>query len=114
MRIRNNITQLNASQISDRVGIKAFSSVPDGRGGETVSYANAVEYWAKFMPDSGTRTLQDAGVSFNRSARVYFRWETQIGRNDLITKDGIDYTIHSITNINNADEFIEVICFTDK
>lgn len=103
---------INATTLTDRIGLYSVSFVDDGENGEVANFSLDREVWADWRPNEGDRTLNDASLNFNTSARVYIRFTEDIATTWQVERDSVRYTIHSIRNVENRNQYLELILFT--
>ena len=84
----------------------------DGENGETATFTLDREVWADWRPNEGDRTLNENSLNFNTSARVYIRFTEDIATTWQIEREGVRYTIHSIRNVENRNQYLELIVYT--
>ena len=102
---------LSAELLHEPIGVLEPTQVSDGEGGYTVTYANNTTIWGMFIPLGDSRSLIAAQVSYTASATVYVRYPLTIDQTYRLEIAGQQYSIHSITNVENKDEYLEIQIF---
>jgi SPP1 family predicted phage head-tail adaptor len=96
----------------DFCNVLQASKVSDGEGGFTLSYTSRYDDVPCLIDNRGnSRELETLAVAYNKSLVVYFRYLDGIVNTDKIEFDGVQYTIHSITNIDQKNRFLEITCY---
>lgn len=112
MRIKSNTPNfLSAELLIEPIGVMVPTTTVDGEGGYTVTYALGSTIWGMYVPLGQDRQLLSAEVTFTDSARVYVRYPLTIDNTYKLQINGLDYTIHSITDLNNRKEYYEITIF---
>ena len=100
---------VSASTMTRRVGVYANTTVTDGEGGYTTTFALQETVWGDFRPAKSTRTLLESELSFYQDAKVYLRYGLNIDNTYQLEIEGKMYTIQSINDVDNQHRFLEVI-----
>ena len=112
MRIKSNTPNfLSAELLIEPIGVMVPTTTVDGEGGYTVTYALESTIWGMYVPLGQDRQLLSAEVTFTDSGRVYVRYHLTIDNTYKLQINGLDYTIHSITDLNNRKEYYEITIF---
>lgn len=112
MRIKGNSPKfLSAELLIEPMVVMVPSTAIDNEGGYTVTYAAGSTIWGMYVPLGQDRTLIAAEVTFTDSARVYIRYPLTIDNRYKLQVNGLEYTIHSITDIENRHEYYEITIF---
>jgi SPP1 family predicted phage head-tail adaptor len=102
---------LSAELLHEPIGVLQPTQVSDGEGGYTVTYANVGTIWGMFIPLGDSRSLIAAQVSYTASATVFVRYPLTIDQTYRLEISGEQYSIHSITDIENKKEYFEIQIF---
>ena len=102
---------LSAELLHEPIGVLQPTQVIDGEGGYTVTYANVGTIWGMFIPLGDSRSLIAAQVSYTASATVFVRYPLTIDQTYKLGIEGNQWTIHSITNLDNRKEYLEITIF---
>ncbi len=102
---------LSAELLIEPIGVLQPTQVSDGEGGYPVTYANVGTIWGMFIPLGDSRSLIAAQVSYTASATVYVRYPLTIDQTYRLEIGGEQYSIHSITDIENKKEYFEIQIF---
>lgn len=111
MKLNQNKDYVGASTLKERVGLYVPTLTPDGEGGSTTTYALQSTVWGDFRPNQGSRSLEDAALVFNQSARLFIRYGTTIENYYQVDVMGERWIIHSITDVGNTHQYLEVIIY---
>jgi SPP1 family predicted phage head-tail adaptor len=112
MRIKGNSPKfLSAQFLNEPMVLLEPTTTTDSEGGFTVTYAESNTIWGMYVPLGQDRQLLSAEVTFTDSARVYIRYPLTFDNTYKIQINGFDYTIHSITDIENRKEYYEITIF---
>lgn len=112
MRMKSNTPKfLSAELLIEPIGVMVPTTTVDGEGGYTVTYALSSTIWGMYVPLGQDRQLLSAEVTFTDSARVYVRYPLTIDNTYKVQINGLDYTIHSITDLNNRHEYLEITIY---
>ena len=112
MRIKSNTPNfLSAELLIEPIGVLAPTTTVDGEGGYTVTYNDEGTIWGMYVPLGQDRQLLSAEVTFTDSGRVYVRYPLTVDNTYKLQINGLDYTIHSITDLNNRKEYYEITIF---
>jgi SPP1 family predicted phage head-tail adaptor len=102
---------VDANSMTRLVNVYAPTSVTDGQGGYTTTFALQSTVWGDFRPQEQNRALQEAQLSFIRMAKLFIRWDITITDTYKLEVEGDMYTIHSIKDVDNAHRFFEIIMY---
>jgi hypothetical protein len=83
------------------------------RGNEVVTYPEDdwISCYAFVRPGNNIRALQEANLTYDNIVSIYMRYNANLKGNWLIAYDGFDYTLHSSTNVDAVNRFIDVLCY---
>jgi SPP1 family predicted phage head-tail adaptor len=112
MRIgRAKTNYVDTNSMTMEVSLYVPTSVSDGQGGYTTTFALQEVVWGDFRPDNQNRTLQDAQITFTRMAKLFIRYDVTITDNYQLEVEGEKYTIHSIKDVDNQFRFYEILMY---
>ena len=111
MRINKARNFLYAELLTEPIEVFAPTLVSDGEGGYSVTLAKTADIWGLFVPEGNNRTLIAAEVSYTQQARVLVRYPLTIDNTYKLGIEGAQWTIHSITNLDNRKEYYEITIF---
>lgn len=112
MRIKGNSPKfLSAELLIEPIIVMEPTTITDGEGGFSVSYNIGSTIWGRFIPLGQDRQLISAEVTFTDSARVYVRIPLTIDNTYKLRINGLDYTIHSIKNLENRYQYYEITIY---
>lgn len=99
-------------RLNKRVTFQSESRVPDGAGGNSVSWANGVTVWGAFHPERGRERLQGGRLEASLAGILVVRSSNDtrsITERDVVTVDGIRYAIKSISNPDQRNHMLEMM-----
>lgn len=102
---------INSSTMTRRIDLYVPTITADGQGGYTTTYALQETVWGDFRPMDENRALQEAQLSFTRSAKLYIRYGVTISNTYQLEVEGERYTIHSIKDVENQFRFYEILMY---
>ena len=111
MRIKKGINFLSAELLIEPIEVFAPTLVSDGEGGYSVTLAKTADIWGLFVPEGNDRTLIAAEVGYTQQARVFVRYPLTIDNTYKLGIEGNQWTIHSITNLDNRKEYLEILIY---
>jgi SPP1 family predicted phage head-tail adaptor len=102
---------VDANTMYAEIGLYVPTSVSDGQGGFTTTFALQEVVFGDFRPENENRALLEAQLSFTRSAKLYIRYGVTINNNYQIDVEGDRYTIHSIKDVEDQYRFYEILMY---
>jgi SPP1 family predicted phage head-tail adaptor len=114
MKVRNTPRELTAALLKDRCTIKPAISTADGQGGSVTTYGAGTEVWCGTDPKAKSRLLQTEQLINQDFVYIYIRYGIDINPSYLITFQGADYVINSITNIDNRYQYYLIEMYSKK
>ena len=102
---------VDANTMNSEIGLYVPTSVSDGQGGYTTTFALQEVVFGDFRPENENRALLEAQLSFTRSAKLFIRYDVTINNNYQIEAEGEMYTIHSIKDVENQFRFYEILMY---
>lgn len=112
MRIKGNSPKfLSAELLIEPIGVMQPTTVSDGEGGYTVTYSLVSTIWAHYVPLGQDRQLIAAGVNYTDSGRVYIRYPLTFDDRYQLQINGLNYSIHSATDLENRHEYYEITIY---
>lgn len=103
---------ISAALLTSRIGLYSVVFSDDGEFGQDATFTLDREVWCDWRPNEGDRTLNENSLNFNTSARCYIRFTEDISTTWQIERDGVRYTIHSIRNVEDRNQYLELIVYT--
>ena len=103
---------IDANTMTREVKIYTSARISDGQGGYEVYFPFFVPVWGDFRPNNQSRSVDEGRLEFDRSNKLYIRYGVDIKDTDQIEIDLVRYTIHSITNVENQNRFLEIIIYS--
>lgn len=114
MKLNTNKNFVGPETLGEKVEVFVATQSSDGEYGTGVTYSSLGDFWADFRPDQADRVLNEASLTFNRSAIFYFRFGVPINDRCQIEVDDVRYTVHSVTDMGYRHQYLEVIAYSDK
>ena len=102
---------VDANTMYAEIGLYVPTSVSDGQGGFTTTFALQEVVFGDFRPENQNRTLQEAQITFTRAAKLFIRYGVTINNNYEIEVEGDRYTIHSIKDVEDQFRFYEILMY---
>lgn len=91
-----------------RADLYAPTTISDGEGGYTTSFALQETVWGDFRPARSIRTLLEDEKTYYQDAKMYIRYGIAINEEYQVFVEGKMYTIQSINDVDNAHRFLEI------
>ena len=106
---------INAGDLKDRLTLLMPTVVTDGRGGSNTTYADYATVWCKATPHHNTKSLEEGQVIYYDAFRFNIRYsEVPLNGTWKIRFNGREYTIHTIDDIENRYQYLEIIAYSKK
>ena len=102
---------VDANSMNRQVYLFRCVKVADNQGGYETFFELKETVWGDFRPQDQNRTLLDSSITFNRSAKLFIRYDVEIYDDYKIQVEDEIYTIHSIKNVDNARRFYEILMY---
>lgn len=102
---------VDANTMYSEIGLYVPTIASDGQGGYTTTYALQELVWGDFRPMDESRTLQEAQITFTKSAKLFIRYNVTLTNNYQLDVEGVRYTIHSIKDVENQFRFYEILMY---
>lgn len=98
------------SDLNKRITLQYKTIVPDGMGGFTNSWNDAGTVWAALWPTSAKEIIQANSTAMVVSHRIRIRYRRDV-KGSWRVKFGTRYfAIIAITNPNEKNEFLDLMC----
>jgi len=94
--------------------IEAVTLTPDGAGGFTELWAEHAAIEAEVINMDASEAIHAGRVETGQMLKFYFRYVSGITEKMRVAYNGESLPIRSINNIDEADEWIELICERKK
>ena len=111
MRINKPRNFLYAELLTEPIEVFEPTLATDGEGGYSVTLNKTADIWGLFVPEGNDRTLIAAEVSYTQQARVFVRYPLTIDNTYKLGIEGAQWNIHSITNLDNRKEYLEILIY---
>lgn len=114
MKLNSNKNYVSASTMKERVVMLAPSiAAPDEEAESETTYTTQNIVWGDWRPGASTRTLQEMALNYNNVGRLLINYGVEINSFYKIQINGVNYTIHSLTNYQNANQFYDILLYTN-
>jgi SPP1 family predicted phage head-tail adaptor len=102
----------DTGQRRNYITIQTATRTADGQGGWTVAWANAYNDWARAIPLSMSRTLDQGGISYKMAVEFEIRKDNAytLTAAHRIVWNSENYTIHSVIPSEKLDN-IKVLAY---
>ena len=100
----------NIGSLNRRITIQASTLVPDGQGGNTETWADAIYLWAEVLPGSSSRSFQQRQNMIDSNVQFRIRTGTLIGKTNRILYGSRVCLINGIRDDDYFNEFQIVDC----
>lgn len=101
---------MNIGQLNKRVLLQYQTKTADGLGGNTVTWTDSCNVWAAIWPVSASEMLRSSMPSLTVTTRVRIRYMTAIRASWRIKYDSRYFSIISIINANESNEYLDLLC----
>lgn len=95
-------------ELDQRVTIQRLSTVSDGQGGSTESWADVVTVWAHARPRSGREVVQFDRVNGEHAYMFVIRYRSGIRESDRLVWQGVNYNIRAINDQSGRKLYLEI------
>jgi SPP1 family predicted phage head-tail adaptor len=103
---------IDANTMTREVKVYASALTSDGQGGYTTTFTLQSTIWGDLRPDNQNRAIGEGRLEFDRSNVLYIRYGVTISDNYQLEIDSVRYTIHSITDVENQNRFLEIVIYS--
>lgn len=103
-------------QFDKYITIQAQSRTSDGAGGWSNTYSDLHTLWADIIPATGTEALQQEQLLGKKPYTITARYSSELAGidNQNRVKWGTRFfNIHSVINLNEEGEFVEMLAFEE-
>ena len=100
---------ITAGQLNIKTQIYSPAETSNGQGGFTKSWVLLVSPWARVKPKSGSEKLHSQRLNAHGLASMIIRHREDLNESMKVVVRGRDHQVRSIVNIEEADEWIELI-----
>lgn len=116
MKINRRNKNLGLGDFRNIITLKPPTYTDNGRGGSTVVFneANYIQVYAKVLPGSKERNLQQEQLTFDNIIDVYFRYISELNSDWKIEYEGKDYTIQSSANVDSVNRFWYITAYVKE
>lgn len=100
----------NIGKLNDRITIQAATLTPDGAGGNTEVWVDAITVWAEVKPGSSSRTFDRLGTQIYSDVRFRIRSGTGVGKRNRVVFDGRVCQIEGISDyLDQEFQFLDCV-----
>jgi SPP1 family predicted phage head-tail adaptor len=102
--------KLTAGDMRERVVVQSMTTVADGGGGLTETWATFQTLWARVAPVSGREVEASGRLTSVETYLIYIRYRTDILTGMRIIWNGKTLNIRSVDNRDEHREFLTMEC----
>lgn len=95
--------------LNRRIAIERKTLTPDALGGFTEIWSQHALPWAHIKPMTGRELLHADKIDARAASRFIIRYRSDLSEDDRISYRGDLYNIRSIVNIEERDEYTEIL-----
>ena len=88
------------------IEIQAATRTSDSQGGWTLVWATTSSEWARAVPLSQSRTLDQSGIKYKMAVEFTIRRGTTVTAANRIVWNAENYTVHSVVPSEKLDDQI--------
>lgn len=112
MRIKRSINDISVGNMDRVVTLLQPTVTPNNRGGSPKPTYTETDVYAMVKPFRDSRGLQESGITYTQAVRVILRYYPTLTPDWKVSIDGKDYTIHTVEDVDNKNQFSELIAYT--
>jgi SPP1 family predicted phage head-tail adaptor len=101
---------IRSGDLNKRITFQAKTTTSDGMGGPVVTWADVATVWAAIWPTSANETVQANATTMVISHRVRIRFRSVLKASWKIKFGNRYFSIVSIINPNEANEYLDLMC----
>lgn len=111
--LRRSIYTIDIGEMRNLITLKPPTITVGTRGNEVITYpsGNWISAYSLVHPGGNERALQEAGLTYDNIITVYIRYTASLRSNWKINYDGFDYTIHTSSNVDAKNRFVQLLCY---
>ena len=102
---------IDIGQLRNQITFLIPTQTVGERGNITLTYPTTKTVYARVTPGGNDRSLQEANLTYDEIMTVIVRYDSDFKESWKIRFNNIQYTIHSSTNIDHYNRFIEILCY---
>lgn len=107
---------MRAGSLNKRATFQKLTTVSDGAGGTTKTWADFTTVWAQYSPERAREKIQQGRIADNQAGALRVRSSTktrQIDATYRVMLDGATYNVRSVINPDQRNDMIEFAIETD-
>lgn len=107
---------MKAGTLNKRATFQRFTTVSDGAGGSTKTWADFTTVWAQFSPERARERIQQGRIASAQAGVLRIRSSSvtrQIGDTFRVKVDGVTMNVRSVINPDQHNDMIELAVETD-
>lgn len=107
---------MRAGSLNKRATFQRFTSVSDGAGGTTKTWADFTTVWAQFSPERAREKIQQGRIASAEAGVIRVRSSSttrQINDTFRVVLDGVTYNVRSNLNPDQRNDMLEFAVETD-
>jgi len=98
------------SELNKRITFQYQAKVPDGMGGSTTTWTDVVTVWAAIWPVSASESIKAMGTVQTITHRIRIRYRLVLKSSWRIHYGNRYFAIVGVTNPNEANEWLDILC----
>lgn len=102
--------ELTAGKLKEPLAIQRKTMVPDGMGGQVVTWVTLANIRGDVRPMSGREALHGMQLQASVTHRIYIRYRADITAADRLMMRGQPLQIRSVINLELSDRWLELMC----
>ena len=111
--LRRSIYTIDIGEMRNLITLKPPTITTGTRNNQVYTYpeVNWISAYALVHPGGNERSLQEAGLTYDNIITAYIRYNADLKSDWKIAYDGFDYTIHTSSNVDAKNRFIQLLCY---
>ena len=101
---------MRSGRLRNRLILQSKTETQSNTGGVTIGWSTQDTVWGGIEPLSGKEILALKQVQNESSVRIVMRYQPNIDETWRIVNDGRSFSIVSMTNENDRDRKLEILC----
>lgn len=103
---------IDANTLTRKVFLYKPTYTSDGEGGNTIEFTADGTTFGDLRPNNQSRAVYEGRLEFDRSSLLYIRYNPTITDTYTLSIEDINYTIHSIKDVENQHRFLELVIYS--
>jgi SPP1 family predicted phage head-tail adaptor len=98
-----------AGDLNRKIDVNQPNNISDGQGGSSVGWTLFKSTWAKLEPMKGAEKVRSDRLTTAQMTKVIMRYDPLVTDEMQIVYNGEEYQIRSVVNINESNEWLELM-----